>query len=402
MGGVHIWAPDLFPAGGIQQFSRHFIAALTQVLPNEQVRVLVKNDRTTARGSDAPVVAEFGHWPRSLRTPRFSWACLQSAWRERPSVIVSMHLHFGPLAHLVNELTGIPYILVAHGIDAWGLASPARKEALGRANRIFAVSRYTRERLMVAHGIPSERIEILPNTFLPERFFIGDKSPALQKRYGFTSATRVILTVCRLVGSERYKGYDQVIRALPQILREVPETRYLIAGAGLDRPRIEKLACELAVRDAVVFAGFVPDEELRDHYNLCDLFAMPSKAEGFGIVYLEALACGKPVLAGNQDGSRDALADGDLGLLVDPNDTTQIATETIRILRREHPHANLFRPEYLRGRVTELFGFERFKATVTDRLAPFIGDGRRPQTAEADADSEYISDGGQRSVVVGP
>ena len=85
--------------------------------------------------------------------------------------------------------------------------------------------------------------------------------------------------------AERYKGYDQIIRALPQILRYVPNARYLLVGTGPDRSRIEKLVAELNLRDAVIFAGHVPDDELADHYNLCDLFAMPSKAEGFGIVY---------------------------------------------------------------------------------------------------------------------
>jgi glycosyltransferase involved in cell wall biosynthesis len=136
------------------------------------------------------------------------------------------------------------------------------------------------------------------------------------------------------------------------------------------------------VQNTVVLAGFVPDEELCEHYNLCDLFAMPSKAEGFGIVYLEALACGKPALAGNKDGSRDALNDGELGLLVDPDDTEEIAAESIRVLRREHSHPNLFRPGLLRQRVTELFGFETFKRTVADRLKPFLQDDREQRTAD--------------------
>src|SRR5262245_51299351 len=99
---------------------------------------------------------------------------------------------------------------------------------------------------------------------------------------------------------------------------------------------------------------------------------MPSQGEGFGIVYLEALACGKPVLAGNKDGSRDALADGELGLLVDPDDTAKIAAEIIRVLRREHSHPKIFYPEILRQRVIELFGFNAFRRTVADRLSPFL------------------------------
>jgi glycosyltransferase involved in cell wall biosynthesis len=153
----------------------------------------------------------------------------------------------------------------------------------------------------------------------------------------------------------------------------VPNARYLLVGKGPDSPRIEKLITETGVQDAVILAGFVPNEELAEHYNLCDIFAMPSRAEGFGIVYLEALACGKPVLAGNKDGSRDALGDGELGLLVDPDDTAEIATEIIRVLRREHSHPKIFHPELLRRRVIELFGFEAFKHAVADQLAPFLG-----------------------------
>jgi glycosyltransferase involved in cell wall biosynthesis len=162
------------------------------------------------------------------------------------------------------------------------------------------------------------------------------------------------------------------VRALPEIRRELPDVRYLLVGAGPDRARIENLAIEIGVRDAVVFTGSVSDAELSDHYNLCDLFAMPSKAEGFGIVYLEALACGKPVIAGNKDGSADALANGDLGLLLDPDDIAAIAREAVRVLRKIHPHPKIFRPEVLRARVTELFGFDTFGLKLRALLKPFL------------------------------
>lgn len=374
MGGnnrVHVWAPDLFSTkGGIQAFSRHFIEALT----TKDVRVLVKNDFS----EDAPDDDLFrlfnvcGHWPAPLRTPRFALECLRQALLERPSLIVSTHLHFGPVAQIIRRITGAPYVLVAHGIDAWRLNSRFRRKALRQADLVLAVSRYTRDWLVQETGLDSGRVRILPNTFSPERFAIRAKSPRLLRKYGLTRQTPVILTVCRLAGGERYKGYDQIIKALPRILREAPGARYLLVGTGPDRPRIEKLVAEAGVENAVTLAGLVPDEELVEHYNLCDVFAMPSKAEGFGIVYLEALACGKPVLAGNQDGARDALADGELGLLVDPDDTDEIAAEIIRVLRREHPHHNIFSPELLRRRVTELFGFEAFKFAVDDRLSRFL------------------------------
>ncbi len=373
---IHVWAPDLFSTtGGIQTFSRHFLEALGGEVSSEGIRVLLKNDPPEAVHCDDGFrdVTAYGHWPPPLRTPRFASECLRRAWRERPRLIVSTHLNFGPVAQIVRRFTGVPYVLIAHGIDAWRLNSRSRQKALQKADLALAVSRYTRDCLVREIGLDAQRVQVLPNTFSPERFTIGPKSPRLLHKYGLTPQTPVILTVCRLAGAERYKGYDQMIKALPQILREVPNARYLLVGTGPDRPRIERLVARLGVQDAIVFAGFVPDEELSEHYNLCDLFAMPSKAEGFGIVYLEALACGKPVLAGNKDGSRDAVNDGELGLLVDPDDTAAIASEIIRVLFRRHPHPNLFRPQLLRQRVTELFGFETFKRKVAERLRPFLG-----------------------------
>jgi glycosyltransferase involved in cell wall biosynthesis len=373
---MHIWAPDLFSyTGGVQAFSRYLIDAVCAETFSSRFRVLIKNDLPDSISGDRAThnFNVCGHWPVQLRSPRFAIECLRHVWRERPGLIVSTHLHFGPIAQIAQRSFGTPYILVAHGVDAWQITDASRLKALKGANLVLAVSHYTRNCLINEAGLNSNRVKILPNTFAAGRFSIAPKSPRLLQKYGLQPDTPVILTVCRLSETERYKGYDQVIRALPEISRSIPDTRYLLVGGGSDRPRIEKLIAETGVQEAVILAGFVPDEELAEHYNLCDIFAMPSQAEGFGIVYLEALACGKPVLAGNKDGSRDALANGELGLLVDPEDTAEIAAEIIRVLRREHSHPKIFHPELLRGRVVELFGFEAFKHTIANLLEPFLG-----------------------------
>jgi glycosyltransferase involved in cell wall biosynthesis len=376
IGNLHIWAPDLFSAtGGIQAFSRYFIGAVCTESLSNCFRALIKNDLPDDIPDKlAPLNFNvYGHWPLRLRSARFAAGCLRHAWRERPGLIVSTHLNFGPLAMVARRSFGAPYILVAHGIDAWGITDASRRKALREADLTLAVSRYTRDRLIQEVGLDADRVKILPNTFAAERFAIAPKPPQLLRRYGLQPDTPVILTVCRLAETECYKGYDQIIKAMPEIMRSVPNARYLLVGKGSDRPRIEKLIAEVGVQDAVILAGFVPDEELAEHYNLCDIFAMPSQGEGFGIVYLEALACGKTVLAGNKDGSRDALADGELGVLVDPDDTAGIAAEIIRVLRREHRPQENFHPELLRQRVIELFGFEAFKRAVADLLGPFLG-----------------------------
>ncbi len=374
MHNIHVWVPDLFSTtGGIQAFSQRFIEALTCQPLSTGIRITVKNDLV----KDIPVDTSYrikvcGQRASYLRTQYFAWQCLQDVWRERPRLIISTHLHFGPLAKLAQRLFGVPYVLVAHGIDAWRMNNEPRRKALLDANLVLAVSRYTREWLIQEAGLDAERVKILPNTFSPDKFAIRPKPKRLLDKYGLLPDTPIILTVCRLAEAERYKGYDQIIKSLPRILGEMPNARYLLVGKGPDRVRIERMIAEAGVRNAVILAGYVPDEELIDYYNLCDLFAMPSKAEGFGIVYLEALACGKPVLAGNKDGSRDAIADGELGILLDPDDIGAIATGIVEVLRRQHPHPNIFRPDFLRQRVTELYGFDAFRSFVIDRLGPLL------------------------------
>ena len=385
---IYVWVPDLFSAiGGIQAFSRYLVEALYDEMGSDKIRVLIKNDVSGAehRENGFRNIDALGHWPLMFRTPCFAIESLRRAYRERPGLIVSTHLNFGPVAQFIRQCLGIRYVLVAHGIDAWYLKDGSRRKALQQADLVLAVSRYTRDRLVQEIGLDANRIKIFPNTFAPDRFSIGSKSPQLLKKYGLSPQTPVILTVCRLSETDCYKGYDQIINAMPEILRAVPDTHYLLVGKGPDRSRIEKLIAKVGVQDAVTLAGFVPDEELADYYNLCDLFAMPSKAEGFGIVYLEALACGKPVLAGNKDGSRDAVADGELGILVDPDDVGQIASEVIRVLTHQHSHPWIYQPELLRERVIERFGFGTFKHTLTRYLSDLMSD----QASKNDAGASY-------------
>jgi len=177
-----------------------------------------------------------------------------------------------------------------------------------------------------------------------------------------------LLTVARLDPGERYKGYDTVIRALPALTGQFAGVRYLLVGAGADRSRVERLAGELGVSESVTFCGFVEDDQLAAYYRLADVFVMPSKGEGFGIVFLESMACGTPVVGGNQDGTRDALVDGALGCLVDPDDAGALALSLGALLRGQGP-ASWFRPPELRGACLAAHGREAFSGRVSAALA---------------------------------
>ena len=372
---IHLWIPNLLNLkGGIQVYSTFLLKALQGVYPNAKYDVFLKND---AYSADAlcEYNAKFhfdGVWPLSLRTPAFAAKIIGEGLWQRPNLVITTHLNFAVAAYWLKRVFGIPYWTVAHGVEAWNIQRPALQTALRHADRILAVSSYTRDRLLEEQNLEPTKISLLPNTFDPKRFKISGKPIHLLEKYGLDPEQPVILTVSRLVSSESYKGYDKILEALPQIRQVFPNVNYIIVGEGDERPRIEQLISQRQLQDCVTLAGFVPDVELCDYYNLCDIFAMPSKGEGFGIVYLEALACGKPTLGGNQDGAIDALCHGELGALVAPDDVGAIAKTIIQILQGTYPHPIMYQPEVLRQKVIDIYGFDHFKFTLFKYLKEFF------------------------------
>ncbi|MBU4448615.1 MAG: glycosyltransferase [Proteobacteria bacterium] len=142
------------------------------------------------------------------------------------------------------------------------------------------------------------------------------------------------MTLGRLAPEEQYKGFDEIMELLPVLSKQIPHIAYLIVGDGKDRARLEAKAQALGVRDRVVFTGFIPEAEKADHYRLADAFVMPGRGEGFGFVFLEALACGIPVVGSKLDGSREALRGGALGILVDPGRPDEIQAGVLKALQQ--------------------------------------------------------------------
>lgn len=360
-GSCHVWLPDLVATrGGIQRYSGFLLAALQRTWPEPAYEVFLKND--AARGSALPGVRVHasGGVPRRLRTPAFAAAVALRALLDRPRLIVVGHLNFAPVLDWLPRRRS-PFWIVAHGIEAWGVERPALKRALARADCVVSVSRHTERILTEEQGLDPSRLALLPGTFDPELFRPREPSTALMARLGVEPGQPVLLTVARLAGPDRHKGYDVVLEALPAIRARIPGLHYVLVGEGGDRARIEGRVRELGLERCVTLAGSVPDAELPDYYSLCSAFAMPSKREGFGIVYLEAMACGKPAIAGDRDGSRDALLDGEIGVLVDPDDVDGFAAAAVEVLSGTHPNRAIYDPAGLRRRVIECFGPERFR-----------------------------------------
>jgi glycosyltransferase involved in cell wall biosynthesis len=303
----------------------------------------------------------------AVRTAVFAGATLGAVLRSRPQHVISTHLNFGPVALLAKKLFGTRYTLVAHGIDVHPDLPSRTLDAMRNADRIIAVSEWTRGRVTALGGIDPANVSIVPNAFDETRFTVGPKPQWLRKAYGIVPGEKVLLTVGRLDRRERYKGCDRVIEALGEIQQRCGPVRFIVVGTGDDRERIIALAREKGQEKSVVFAGFVPPEDLADHYRLADAFAMPSTGEGFGIVFAEALACGTPVVAGNRDGSVDALDGGRLGRLVDPLSVSAIVEGVCDVLCGRGPALWHDRRE-LHNAVRMKFGRDAFAKHLNEAL----------------------------------
>jgi phosphatidyl-myo-inositol dimannoside synthase len=314
--------------GGIAQYNQQFLSSLAACTPIEEVAVLPFN-RSERSPGDLP--HRLYQHPCVSGKFVYSIAAFAAARAHSPiSVVFCGHILMAPLAAVVAKLMGARLWVQAHGVDVWRELPWLYRRSIESADLVISVSRDTRRRLLEWIGIDPARVKVLPNTVDP-RFRPGPKPGYLLDRYAL-HGKKVLLTVSRLAAAERYKGHDRVIYALPRVLAEHPEAMYLIAGNGDDRPRLEALAAELRVAQVVRFVGSVATEELPDHFRVADVFVMPSTGEGFGIVFLEAMASGIRVIGGNKDGSLDPLADGELGRVIDPDNQEEVISSVCRAL----------------------------------------------------------------------
>jgi glycosyltransferase involved in cell wall biosynthesis len=257
----------------------------------------------------------------------------------------------------VARATGARLVQLLYGVEAWTPGALLSRLATRRMDRVVAISRFTAERAERALGLSG--VAILNNAVDTVRFSPGPAPADLERRL---PPRPRILTVSRLNAREGYKGVDVVLKALGDV-----KASYVVVGAGSDVPRLERLARELGV--PAHFHGRATDEELPDLYRACDVYVMPSRGEGFGYVFLEALATGLPVVAGNVDGSGEALADGELGLMVDPGDPEAVAAAMRAHLEGRSP-PELRDVARLRAEVERRFGRATHPERVRKALAP--------------------------------
>jgi phosphatidyl-myo-inositol dimannoside synthase len=244
-------------------------------------------------------------------------------------IVVISHINMALVGRAIKTINPKCKIWVmAHGIEIWNDLSSNKKWLLKNCNKVICVSNFTKQQIINKHHIDVAKCEVLNNALdpfmnLPAAFA---KPGYLIDRYNLTANTPLLFTLTRLNAAEQYKGYEQVIKIIGNLKQTFPAIKYIISGKCDDdeKDRINKLIKTYNVEEQVLLTEFVEENELVDHFLMADLFVLPSSNEGFGIVFIEALACGVPVVCGNIDGSVDAIKNGLLGRAVNPNNLKEL------------------------------------------------------------------------------
>lgn len=322
--------------GGIAKFNRDLIHALSETKAFRRINVHPRHILDIDHGDTIPDNVLWEPTSSGGKV-QFVLNALSSCWRSRPDVIFAGHINFSPLAWLLSKLTQCRFIVIMHGIDAWTARSSSFTNlAAKHAHAFVAVSEVTRRRFADWSKVDARKITVLPNCVDQSQFYPGPKSHAVARQLGI-EGRRVLLTIGRLVSAERYKGFDEVLDILSDLRAKHPDIVYVIAGEGPDAIRLRERAHHLGVDDMVLFVGYVNEAIKRDLYCLADVYVMPSRGEGFGIVFLEAVACGTPAIGSCIDGGKEALLNGTLGTLVHPDNPTELLAALDSILSRPRP-----------------------------------------------------------------
>lgn len=324
-------APELFKSeGGIARMLRLYLKGMCEISgPGDRARFLSLNDSDIDSG-------ELRHYSNDRLTnwEAFDRAKLPfSAEAFRMGLhsdrIVCGHIGLLPLAWAVAKLRPkTRYYLVAHGIEVWRPFTFLERLALGGARIVFCVSEYTRQQVLKFGRLPIEQTAVLFNALDP-----GLNPPSAAAPAG---GPPIILSVSRLSIADNYKGIEHLVSAMPSVLAHIPNARLRIVGRGDGLPELQSLVRDLTLSNSVEFVGYLSDSELNGEFDRCRLFALPSQKEGFGLVYLEAMAHGRPCL-GARSGATPEVITAETGVLADYGDIQGIAASIVAALQRDWP-----------------------------------------------------------------
>jgi len=288
----------------------------------------------------------------------------------RPHLVICGHLHFAVICTVFKKILGIKYYLSLYGIEIISLKTKTERESVELAEKVITISEYSRQLILEKFPDIDHKLFMHPSSVDGAVYKMLDPSRELIEKFKLQDKF-VLLSLARLSTGE-HKGQDRVLKALPEVLKVIPNLRYLIVGSGVDERVDHILQQQPELNDVVVKVGPVKDLEKPEYYNLADAYILPSKFEGFGIVFIESLSCGVPVIASDGYGCRVSLLNGEIGHLVDPDNTLAIAHMIIKVLRDQEKQKNEVRQK-LRDKTLSIYGIDawnmRVKKLITELKA---------------------------------
>jgi phosphatidylinositol alpha-1,6-mannosyltransferase len=332
--------PELLGVGGVQEAGRLTAAALSEIALRRgwSADFLSINDPP---GPHSLAVARRAISIRGFGRAKIAFVVsaigrVRAAAKDGTSIILAGHPNLAvPADWMQRACPRAKTIVMAHGVEVWKPLPLFRRRALLRANLILAPSRDTVQKLVDVQGVAPEKTRRLAWPLSDGFLRMADAPAGLPVPPAFPQAGPVILTVGRWASSERYKGADELIRAIPQLQAAVPGLHLVAVGVGDDLPRLRELATGLGIAGRVHFLENLSREEVAACYARADFFALPSTGEGFGLVYLEAMAFSKAVVGAAYGGTTDVVEDGVNGLLIPPHDAGALARALGRLLGDE-------------------------------------------------------------------
>lgn len=361
---------DLLGVGGVQEAGRLTAAALDRIAEDRgtAAEFLSLNDAPASQAFhlDERRVAIDGFERKKIQYTLHALRHARRASRDIPTVVIAAHPHLAVPAALIKQITPrVKVLVMSHGIEVWTALSPARKRAVFYADRVCAPSRYTAEKLVEVQGIANNKVRVLPWPLSPEIARFVSDAAALPLPPDFPPG-RVVLTVGRWSASERYKGADDLIRAIAQLKSKFPDLQLVAVGDGDDLSRLSELAQSLRVLDRVHFLSGLTRVQIAACYSRAEIFALPSSGEGFGLVFLEAMAFAKPLVGAAVGGPLDLIQHGANGILVPPSDPQKLAGALAELLNDESLCSRMGRSGAERARTT--YSFRGF----TERLEQIL------------------------------
>ena len=337
---IGLLATEMATRGGVQSFMQRVsdvIAGVAEEDSNVRGYCLSLNDSTEALQKHPAIPGNLDCWGADRSKKRLIIHAFTAM--PRTDILFVGHLGAGPLAYAMKLLRRVSdYYVILHGIEAWKRVSALDRRALISAKKIIATTWYTAEECGRHNAIPIDRFTVIP--------LCADERPVTPSTDFHLKGDFKLLCVARQDTTERYKGFEHTFAAVARLLPTYPQIHFNLVGDGNDQPRLKAVAAQMGVTEAVTFWGRLSDADLAAAYQQCDVFVMPSKKEGFGIVFVEAMRNGKPCIGGNHGGTPDVIEHRQSGYLVEYGDSISLAKGILAI----YSNADMCRQMGERGR----------------------------------------------------